>query len=202
MVPGTDLRSHRRLHIVEDIDDVVAIAVEQRADGVDRNLHRIVGRVERAAVAPKVAVALMAKISEEPRLRVEAVPKIGGIDLVIRGAGHEIRRLHLLGEDVEVQRPIDIVHVVVVKVLAAMQDEDCLQRRRIAHGHHQGVEGAPGDALHADLAVAPGEACDFRDHLLEIVELRIPEDSRVVGRPIRELARFEGDPGLDVVLLA
>ena len=65
---------------------------------------------------------------------------------------HEVRPHLLLGE----QRAAHVVDIVGVAVVAGAERDDRLQRRRAARRHLQRGEAAPGDARHADTAVAPG----------------------------------------------
>ena len=60
-----------------------------------------------------------------------------------------------------------VVDVVVVAVVAAVADDDRLERWRpvLARRHHQRVDGAPRFPHHADIAVARGMRSDLIDHL-------------------------------------
>ena len=50
---------------------------------------------------------------------------------------------------------VDVVHVFLVEVLGGVHGDDRLERRRAPAGHLDRVEPTPGDAEHADAAVAP-----------------------------------------------
>ena len=51
--------------------------------------------------------------------------------------------------------------------------EETFQLRWAPHGRHDAVEGAPGDALHADVAVGPGERRQLGDDLHQVIQLGV-----------------------------
>ena len=68
---------------------------------------------------------------------------------------------------------VDVVHVVLVQVVGSLDGDDRFQRGRIAHRHVDGVERAPGDAEHADVAVRPGLGRKPGDDRLAILLLLV-----------------------------
>ena len=149
--PGADHRLHRRLQVLQHARHAVAVAVVPAADHERRHADRVVALLERGAL-PERAVALLALVREHPRRRVEAVLEIFLVDRVVGRAGHEVGEVlaHLPG--VDVHHAVHEVHVVLVEVIGRVHGDDRAERGRVAHRHVDGVEAAPRDAEHADLA--------------------------------------------------
>ena len=69
------------------------------------------------------------------------------------------------------RRSAHVVHVVAIPVVGRADRDDRLQRRRAARRDLQRVEPAPGNAHHADGAIAPGLRRQPRDDLERVVLL-------------------------------
>lgn len=172
MRPRSDNAELRPRQMFEQARHEVRIAVFPAADGHDGAFDRRKILADRA-LPPVVVTALM----REPHLRQRAgrrqpvqphgAPgvaddlRIGRHRLLHQ---HEVRPHLLLGE----QRAAHVVNVVGITVVGGAVGDDRFQRRGPARRDLQRVEAAPGNAGHADIAVAPGLASEMADNLAGI----------------------------------
>ena len=140
----------------------VAVGVVPAADGQDRRVDRRVVLAD-AAVPPVVVALLVCQPGVQERVeRFEALaphrqPAVLPDARRVRRAGGERQHRARPGEHVDAEDgAARVVHVVVVAVVRRADRDDRLQRFGGEGGDLEGVETAPGDAEHADLAGAPG----------------------------------------------
>ena len=169
MVPRANLCNDRCLGGSAHVHDEITVTVEQSADQIGRDLQRLLECCR--FLAPKITILLLAQPSEQPGFLVEAVLEIRVINTVVRALRHGVIGINLVRIRIDVQGTINVVNVVVKQVRRAMRGNDRFQRRRFSVGHHQPVEGTPGNAINAHLAIGPGLFGELVDQLLGVRNL-------------------------------
>jgi hypothetical protein len=172
VVPGADHGLHRRIHVLEHADHAVAVAVVPAPDVVAGHPDLVVA-VSRRGPVPERAVALVAHVRVDAGLDVEAVRGPCLVEFVVGRARQGVVEVVAHHPGVGVQDPVDVVHVLGVQVLGGHQRHERLQRRRVAKRHLDGVEAAPRDAEHADVAGGEGPARQPVDDRLAVVQLDV-----------------------------
>jgi hypothetical protein len=165
--PGADQRLDRRLDVFQHARQAVAVAVVPAADVEGRDADALVLVARRGAV-PERPVALLLLVGQHPRLGVEAILEISLVDHVVRRARPRVVEVLAHFPGVEVHDAVHVVDVVLVEVLGGVHRDDGLQRRRLAYGHLDRIEAAPGNAEHADAAVRPRLPGQPVDHHLAV----------------------------------
>ena len=162
VVPRTDDRLHGHLHLFEHPRDAVAISVEHAADHENRDLDRI----ERAfGLMPKAAVALVSHVIQRPGRIIKAANECLLIDGEIGRAAQGLIEVHGDLELVDVHHAVDVVHVFFKEIFGGADRYNRLQGRRVSHRQLQGIESAPGNAEHPDVAIRPRLPCQPSDDL-------------------------------------
>src|ERR1700691_203298 len=110
----------------------------------------------------------MPQVKQRPRWRLESWTQHFFVERIVRRAGPSLRHIHVQFEFVDMRNAVHVVHIIVKQLRRRICRENCLQPRRVPHGHLQGCETSPRDAEHAHISVRPLLVCPPRDHLLSI----------------------------------
>ena len=144
--------------------DRVAVAVMPAADRQHGGLDGRIILADRAALPVGVAVLVpAARAAQEGLVLQPGQPQIAP---AVVADEQRVRRPRRIGEHgrgpaeiLDQQAAALVVDVVGIAVDGRAQADHRLQRRRLPGRHLQAVEAAPGNAHHADIAVAPGLGC-------------------------------------------
>ena len=104
---------------------------------------------------------------------VEAVGEVGRVERIVGRAWQAVLVIDLEGVRIDVQRAVDVVHVVVEEVVRGMQGQNRLERGRTTHRDLKRVESSPGDPPHADRPVGAGHARQLGDDLDRVLQLDV-----------------------------
>ena len=152
--------------------DRIDVRIPPAADHVDRRFDIGVALADRAMLPVVVPVLVVQPGFRQQRHVVEPV-----LPHLAPAFAHQRRVGHGGGKAQHGRRPAEIlqqhvaalvVDVVGVAIVGGAQRDDRLERLRPERRHLQPVEAAPGDAHHAELAVAPGLAGDPVDHFQRV----------------------------------
>ena len=155
MVPGAEKGFYGGMHMFQEPANAIAIAVEKAADHERGDL--VIGVLiggDRSAL-PKGAITLLVKIQKKPGSGVETSGERFFIGGKIRRACHANLHIHAKFEFIDVHEAVNVMNVVVEKIFGGTHGDDCFERRGMQMGHLNGVESAPGNSHHADVAVGP-----------------------------------------------
>src|SRR5580700_10229705 len=156
VIPGAEQGFYLRvLCAFEESADAVAIAVEKTADHESRHfLCSILIARDRSAL-PKCSVALVMKIEKKPGSGVETRRKRFFIGGKIRRARDADLHIHAELEFIDVHEAINVMNIVVEKIFGSAHRDDRFQRGGMQVRQLNGVEAAPGNSHHPDVAVGP-----------------------------------------------
>ena len=172
MVPRTDHRLHGRINVFQHARQAVAVAVIPATDVITGRRDVLVFVFGGGAI-PERPVALLLHVFQHARLGVEPVCHPVVVELEVGRAGHGVIEVMAHHPRIGVNDAVHVMHVLEVEVLGRHHRDEGFERRRVAGRHLDGIEAAPGDAEHADVAVGPVLLRQPVDHFLAVVELDV-----------------------------
>ena len=151
MVPGADQSLCGRVDIFQHPRQAVAVAVVPATDVITGHLNLLV-LTARGGPVPERPVTLLPHVGIDARLYVETILDPLLIQNKVGSARHCIVKVIAHHPGVGMHDAIDVVNIFLVEILGRHHGDECLQGRRVPHCHLDGIEPAPGNAEHTDVA--------------------------------------------------